>query len=46
MGARQTETRGGRSVADVKPVSRDVTDGYERAPARAMLRAIGMGDDD
>ncbi|WP_052668147.1 dihydroxy-acid dehydratase [Nitriliruptor alkaliphilus] len=33
-------------VADLKPVSRDVTDGYERAPARAMLRAIGMGDDD
>jgi dihydroxy-acid dehydratase len=33
-------------VPDVKPVSRDVTDGYERAPARAMLRAIGMGDDD
>ncbi|MEX2549913.1 MAG: dihydroxy-acid dehydratase [Nitriliruptoraceae bacterium] len=31
---------------DVKPHSRDVTDGYERAPARAMLRAIGMGDDD
>ncbi len=31
---------------DVKPRSRDVTDGYERAPARAMLRAIGMGDDD
>nr|WP_211262552.1 dihydroxy-acid dehydratase [Nitriliruptor alkaliphilus] len=33
-------------MADLKPVSRDVTDGYERAPARAMLRAIGMGDDD
>ncbi len=31
---------------DPKPRSRDVTDGYERAPARAMLRAIGMGDDD
>ena len=26
--------------------SREVTDGYERAPARAMLRAVGMGDDD
>jgi dihydroxy-acid dehydratase len=24
----------------------EVTDGYERAPARAMLRAIGMTDDD
>jgi dihydroxy-acid dehydratase len=31
---------------DLKPRSRDVTDGYERAPARAMLRAVGMGDDD
>ena len=29
-----------------RPRSRDVTDGIERAPARAMLRAIGMGDDD
>ncbi len=29
-----------------KPRSTDVTDGYERAPARAMLRAVGMGDDD
>jgi dihydroxy-acid dehydratase len=33
-------------MADPKHKSRDVTDGYERAPARAMLRAIGMGDDD
>jgi dihydroxy-acid dehydratase len=31
---------------DMKPRSRDVTDGPERAPARAMLRAIGMTDDD
>jgi dihydroxy-acid dehydratase len=31
---------------DPKPRSRDVTDGPERAPARAMLRAIGMGDTD
>ena len=31
---------------DMKPRSHDVTDGYERAPARAMLRAIGMGDED
>jgi dihydroxy-acid dehydratase len=29
-----------------KPRSTDVTDGIERAPARAMLRAVGMGDDD
>jgi dihydroxy-acid dehydratase len=33
-------------MADPKHKSRDVTEGYERAPARAMLRAIGMGDDD
>ncbi len=31
---------------DVKPRSRDVTDGMERAAARGMLRAVGMGDDD
>jgi dihydroxy-acid dehydratase len=31
---------------DRKPRSHDVTDGAQRAPARAMLRAIGMGDDD
>jgi dihydroxy-acid dehydratase len=34
------------SPVDIKPRSRDVTDGYERAPARAMLRAIGMTDAD
>ncbi len=31
---------------EMKPRSREVTDGYERAPARAMLRAIGMSDGD
>jgi dihydroxy-acid dehydratase len=31
---------------DIKPRSRDVTDGFQKAPARAMLRAVGMGDDD
>lgn len=30
----------------MKPRSTEVTDGYQRAPARAMLRAIGMTDDD
>ncbi|CAN5151146.1 dihydroxy-acid dehydratase [soil metagenome] len=30
----------------MKPRSYEVTDGYERAPARAMLRAVGMGDED
>jgi len=31
---------------DMKPRSKDVTEGFERAPARAMLRAVGMKDDD
>lgn len=31
---------------DLKPRSKDVTEGMERAPARAMLRAIGMKDED
>src|SRR5690625_1563010 len=31
---------------DVKPRSRDVTDGLEKAAARGMLRAVGMGDED
>ncbi len=35
----------GRPVA-IKPRSGEVTDGWERAPARAMLRAVGMTDDD
>ncbi len=30
----------------LKPRSFEVTDGFERAPARAMLRAVGMTDDD
>jgi dihydroxy-acid dehydratase len=33
-------------MADPRHRSRDVTEGYERAPARAMLRAIGMTDED
>ncbi|MFM7252540.1 MAG: dihydroxy-acid dehydratase [Ilumatobacteraceae bacterium] len=31
---------------DIKPRSRDVTDGMQKAPARAMLRAAGMTDSD
>ncbi|KRF17756.1 dihydroxy-acid dehydratase [Nocardioides sp. Soil797] len=31
---------------DLKPRSRDVTDGLETTAARGMLRAVGMGDDD
>ncbi len=33
-------------ASDMKPRSHEVTDGFERAPARAMLRAVGMTDAD
>lgn len=33
-------------MPDIKPRSRDVTDGLEKTAARGMLRAVGMGDDD
>ena len=33
-------------MAEVKPRSHDVTTGMQKAPARAMLRAVGMTDDD
>ncbi|MDE9366341.1 dihydroxy-acid dehydratase [Luteipulveratus sp. YIM 133132] len=31
---------------DLKPRSRDVTDGLEKTAARGMLRAVGLGDED
>jgi dihydroxy-acid dehydratase len=31
---------------DIKPRSRDVTDGIQKAAARSMLRAVGLTDDD
>jgi dihydroxy-acid dehydratase len=31
---------------NMKPRSTDVTEGFERAPARSMLRAVGMKDED
>src|SRR3984957_19080014 len=31
---------------DIKPRSREVTDGLEKAASRGMLRAVGMDDDD
>ena len=34
------------SSPDIKPRSRDVTDGLEKTASRGMLRAVGMGDDD
>ena len=33
-------------MSQMKPRSGLVTDGLERAPARGMLRAVGMGDED
>ena len=33
-------------MPNMKPHSGVVTDGLERAPARGMLRAVGMGDED
>ena len=36
----------GAMTTQNRPRSREVTDGFERAPARAMLRAIGMTDED
>jgi dihydroxy-acid dehydratase len=35
-----------RAEPDIKPRSRDVTDGLEKAAARGMLRAVGMEDED
>ena len=35
-----------RDLSDKRPSSKVVTDGYRRAPARAMLRAVGMEDED
>src|SRR3954466_12503621 len=34
------------SSGSMKPRSHEVTDGFERAPARAMLRAVGFTDED
>jgi dihydroxy-acid dehydratase len=33
-------------TVDLQPRSKEVTRGFERAPARAMLRAVGMTDED
>ena len=41
--AKTTDAAG---IADIKPRSRDVTDGLEKAAARGMLRAVGMEDED
>ena len=39
-------TAAGPVAPDIKPRSRDVTDGLEKAASRGMLRAVGMGDAD
>ncbi|AIT61763.1 dihydroxy-acid dehydratase [Corynebacterium doosanense] len=41
-----THSPGPRPGVDIKPRSRDVTDGIEATASRGMLRAVGMGDDD
>src|SRR5665647_2882041 len=42
-----TETTAtGPATPDIKPRSRQVTDGLEASAARGMLRAVGMGDED
>jgi dihydroxy-acid dehydratase len=40
------EKRPESSTRSLKIHSQDVTEGKRRAPSRAMLRAVGMGDDD
>ncbi len=39
-------TKSKETPVNVKPRSRDVTDGNQKAASRAMLRAVGLGDDD
>jgi dihydroxy-acid dehydratase len=34
------------TTPDIKPRSREVTDGLEKAASRGMLRAVGLGDED
>ncbi|MDP4977054.1 MAG: hypothetical protein NWP97_04790, partial [Ilumatobacteraceae bacterium] len=34
------------TTVDIKPRSRDVTDGIQKAASRAMLRAVGLTDAD
>lgn len=46
MAEATSTTRNDGTLVDVKPRSRDVTDGNQRAGARAMLRAVGLNDDD
>ena len=45
-GRGDTGPAGASTPNPLKPRSNEVTDGLERAAARGMLRAVGMGDDD
>jgi dihydroxy-acid dehydratase len=42
----QSSSSSPKPAPDIKPRSRDVTDGLEKAASRGMLRAVGMGDAD
>ena len=44
--ASSSTTAAGDTPVDIKPRSRDVTDGIQKAAARSMLRAVGLTDDD
>jgi dihydroxy-acid dehydratase len=41
-----TDVQPAGRLTDLKIRSKDVTEGFRRAPARAMLRAVGMTDED
>jgi dihydroxy-acid dehydratase len=41
-----TDVQPAGRLSDLKIRSREVTEGFWRAPARAMLRAVGMSDED
>ena len=46
MGASRPRLAVMTQTPDIKPRSRQVTDGLEATASRGMLRAVGMGDDD
>ena len=43
---RSVPTHSSSGEPDIKPRSRDVTDGLEKTAARGMLRAVGLSDED
>ncbi len=44
--SQETQTREASPAVDLKPRSREVTDGLEKTASRGMLRAVGLGDED